>query len=120
MSWSQLSSSVAAGELFFDGDTARRCADRCGQLIEQLKDVQLKGRSLSSVDGFGDRLPSGVALAAKFGRKASGGDYSLDQALADHIAEVEQMRDLFLKIGAQYQASEDANQQAVTAVGGGF
>lgn len=81
--------------------------------------MQARAKRLDKVDGLG-MLPSGVVLAAKFGRKASGGDYSLDQALADHIAEVEQMRDLFLKIGAQYQASEDVNQQAVTAVDGGF
>ncbi|MGF7122561.1 hypothetical protein [Rhodococcus sp. BE178] len=81
--------------------------------------MQARAKRLDKVDGLGT-LPSGVALAAKFGRKASGGDYSLDRALADHIAQVEQMRDLFAKIGAQYQATEDANQHAMTTAGGGF
>lgn len=70
---------------------------------------------LAKVDGFG-HLPSGVALTAKFEREASGGEYSLDQAIADHIAVVEQMRDVFFQIEARYAAAEDANT-AATAVG---
>jgi len=61
-------------------------------------------------------LPSGIALASKFGRKASGGEYSLDQALIDHIAEVEQMRDVFLAIENRYAAAEEANTAAAAAV----
>lgn len=118
--WDLLAASADGGELSIDRDVARRCAGRCEQLISELRTVKDGARELSTIDGFGDQLPSGVALAAKFGRKASGGDYSLDRALADHIAEVEQMRDLFAKIGAQYQATEDANQQALTTAGGGF
>ncbi|WFR71688.1 hypothetical protein P9209_23390 [Prescottella defluvii] len=71
---------------------------------------------MAHVDGFG-QLPSGIALTAKFERKASGGEYSLDQALADHIAVVEQMRDVFLQIEARYTSAEEANTAAMTAVG---
>lgn len=96
---------------------ARRCAERCDEFMDQLKDVQSKARSLESVEGFGDRLPSGVALATKFERKATGGEYSLDQALADHIAEVEQMRDVFLAIENRYAAAEEANVAALSGSG---
>ncbi|MGF7122559.1 hypothetical protein [Rhodococcus sp. BE178] len=111
---------MASGELTLERGVAESCAGRCDDLIVQLQAVKDRAADLTTIDGFGDRLPSGVALAAKFGRKASGGDYSLDQALAEHIAEVEQMRDLFTKIGAQYQAAEDANQQSLTNVDAGF
>lgn len=114
--WESLSNSVAAGELFMERGVARRCAERCAEFTEQLKDVQSKARSLESVDGFGDRLPTGIALATKFERKASGGDYSLDRALADHIAQVEQMRDVFLAIENRYAAAEEANTAAAAAV----
>ncbi|WP_233284414.1 hypothetical protein [Prescottella equi] len=57
-----------------------------------------------------------MALAEKFSRKASGGEYSLDLALADHITEVEQMRDVFLAIENRYAAAEEANTAAVAAV----
>ncbi len=71
---------------------------------------------LAVVEGFGDKLQSGIALATKFGRKASGGDYSLDTAIGDHITVVEQMRDVFLQIEARYAAAEEANAAATRAV----
>lgn len=75
-------------------------------------------RVLAGVDGFGTLLPSGVTLAAKFSKKASGGDYSLDQALADHITVVEQMRQLFEKIGAAYDAADQSAAQGIDGAGG--
>ncbi|QCQ90506.1 hypothetical protein [Rhodococcus sp. SGAir0479] len=117
MVWESLSGAVGAGELVMERGVARNCAERCSAFIEQLKGVQSKARSLESVDGFGGLLPSGVALAAKFERKATGGDYSLDRALADHIAVVEQMRSVFEAIESRYVAAEEANTTAVTAAG---
>lgn len=114
--WESLSSAVGAGELSMESGVARTCAERCSDLVEQLKDVQFKARSLESVDGFGDLLPSGVALASKFGRKAAGGDYSLDRALADHIAVVEDMRSVFEAIENRYATAEEANMAAVIAI----
>ncbi len=68
------------------------------------------------IEGLGT-LPSGIALAEKFSKKASGGEYSMDRALADHIAVVEQMRDTFLAIEARYVSAEEANAAAVAGVG---
>lgn len=117
MAWEALVGAVHAGELFMKDGVARECAERCSELMQQLEDIQSKARSLESVEGFGDRLPSGVALAQKFARKASGGEYSLDRAIADHIAVVAEMRDVFLQIEARYTAVEEANTAATTAVG---
>ncbi|RVW08242.1 hypothetical protein EGT67_17725 [Prescottella agglutinans] len=116
-SWKQLGDAVGAGELYLEPGTARRCADRCDELVARLKDIHYESAWLAKVDGFGDQLPSGRALAAKFERKASGGEYSLDHAIADHIAVVEQMRDAFLQIEDRYNAAEEANTVATTAVG---
>jgi len=116
MAWEALSGAVDAGDLFMKPGVARECAGHCSELMQQLKDIQSKARSLETVEGFG-RLPSGVALTQKFARKASGGEYSLDRAIADHIAVVEQMRDVFLQIEARYAAAEEANTAATTAVG---
>ncbi|WP_433611681.1 hypothetical protein [Prescottella agglutinans] len=117
MAWETLNGAVDAGELFMSDGVARECAKRCSDLIQELKDIQSKARSLEAVEGFGDRLPSGVALAQKFARKASGGEYSLDRAIADHIAVVGEMRDVFFKIEACYAATEEAITAATTAVG---
>ncbi|SDE23239.1 hypothetical protein [Rhodococcus tukisamuensis] len=70
------------------------------------------------MEGFGTLLPTGVTLAAKFSKKASGGDYSLDQALADHITVVEQMRELFEKIGAAYDAADRSAAHGIDRAGG--
>ncbi|WP_420881495.1 hypothetical protein [Rhodococcus sp. (in: high G+C Gram-positive bacteria)] len=84
-----------------------------GRLVE----LQQDAKGLSSIEGFG-ALPSGVALARKFEQKASGGEYPLDQALADHITVVEEMRSVFEKIAANYAAAEESNAQRFTEIGG--
>lgn len=114
--WSGLASSAASGELNLERGVAGKCAARCEELVSQLQAINDRALALTTIDGFGDHLPSGIALAAKFERKASGGEYSLDRALADHLAEVEQMRDVFLAIENRYAAAEDANTAAASAV----
>ncbi|MGW9565187.1 hypothetical protein GS894_07045 [Rhodococcus hoagii] len=113
--WSQLSDAAGSGNLLLEPNVAARCAQRCGDLVDELKRLQVRAIRLHKVEGLG-HLPSGIALASKFGRKASGGEYSLDQALIDHIAEVEQMRDVFLAIENRYAAAEEVNTAATAAV----
>lgn len=115
--WEPLTIAAGAGELVLDRGTAQRCAAGCDQLIDKLRELRDRAAELAVVEGLGDRLPSAIALAAKFERKASGGEYSLDQALAEHIVEVEQMRDVFLTIESRYAAAEDANVAALNTVG---
>ncbi|RDI16456.1 hypothetical protein DEU38_12648 [Rhodococcus sp. AG1013] len=87
-------------------------------MVRELDRIKRGAAGLSRVDGLGI-LPSGVALARKFEQKASGGAYPLDQALADHITVVEQMQSVFEKIAASFDATEQSNTQAITAVAPG-
>lgn len=85
----------------------------------RLHDIQKLVTFLSKLDGLGT-FPSGIALAKKFSEKASGGAYSMDQALADHIAEVQQMQTVFEKIDLMYQAADDSVAQQITSAGSGY
>ncbi|WP_238841309.1 hypothetical protein [Prescottella equi] len=114
--WTALVAHASAGELYLEAGVAQACAARCDDLIRLLDGILSDAMGLTTVVGFGDRLPSGIALAAKFERKASGGDYALDDALADHIKEVQKMRDVFLAIENRYAATEEANTAAAGAV----
>ncbi|QBJ97899.1 hypothetical protein ERC79_19575 [Rhodococcus sp. ABRD24] len=118
--WNQLIGAVDSGHLYLEPEVARRCAERCSEMVVKLKNMSLEAQGLAKLDGFGDQLPSGVALASKFERKATGGDYSLDQILNEHIGVIEQMRAVFEKIGAQYQVAEASNTQALSNVDVGF
>lgn len=73
---------------------------------------------LSTVDGFGT-FPSGIALAQKFSLKAVGGSYSMDQALADHIAVVQGMQRVFERIEERYGAAEESAARGITDAGSG-
>ncbi|MFD4181399.1 hypothetical protein [Rhodococcus sp. NPDC058514] len=117
-SWARVGAAVDAGHVYLEQGVARRCAQRCAEFIVELKGMQLGARGLATIDGFGD-LPSGVALAAKFGKKAVGGDYSMDQALADHITVVQEMQQVFEKIDAAYSASDQSGAQRFGGVGHG-
>ncbi|MGO4203962.1 hypothetical protein AB4Z09_19850 [Rhodococcus sp. TAF43] len=117
--WTTLATAVGEGQLYLEPGVAKNCAQKCDELLARMNALRDSAVRLAKIDGLGT-LPSGVALAGKFERKASGGEYSLDRAIADHIVVVAQMRDLFTKIGAQYQAAEDANQQSLTNVDAGF
>ncbi|CRK50450.1 conserved hypothetical protein [Rhodococcus sp. RD6.2] len=72
---------------------------------------------LGAVKGMGT-FPSGIALAEKFGKKAVGGDYSMVDALADHIAEVQAMQAVFQKIQARYDATEQSNADLLRGIPG--
>lgn len=115
--WGALGAAAVSGDLLLERGVAQRCAARCEQLVRELQALKDQTVDLTTITGFGDKLASGIALAAKFERKASGGEYSLDTAIGDHIAVVNQMRDVFLQIEARYAAAEEANTAATTAVG---
>ncbi|MGO4200612.1 hypothetical protein AB4Z09_02430 [Rhodococcus sp. TAF43] len=99
--WEGLIRSAESGELYLEQGTARACAAHCATLLRQLRSIRDRAAELGEVDGFG-MLPSGQSLAEKFGRKAIGGDYSLVQALTDHIEVVDQMRAVFETIDARF------------------
>ncbi|MFI6433200.1 hypothetical protein [Rhodococcus oryzae] len=112
-----MGAAVESGDLYFEPKAAQRCAQRCAEFIDHLEKLQFEVKRLGKIDGFGDRLPSGVALATKFEKKASGGDYSMDQAITDHIKVVLEMQQTFEKIEAMYAASEDRGTAGINSAG---
>ncbi|WP_254699072.1 hypothetical protein [Rhodococcus sp. SGAir0479] len=106
---------VETGDLSLERGIAEQCAQRCATFLDSLELLRTQALDLVRIDGLG-HLPSGVALARKFEQKASGGEYPLDQALADHIAVVEQMRAVFEKIAANYETTEQSNTHAISAI----
>lgn len=114
--WTALAAHASSGELMLELGVAKACAERCNELLGVLDRMRVDARGLTTVEGFGDKLATGVALAAKFGRKASGGDYALDQAIMDHMKEVAKMRDVFLAIESRYATAEEANATAAPAI----
>lgn len=115
MGWQQLAAAVDGGELTMELGTARQCAQRCQVLLDQLDELRNRARALGTVEGFGI-LPSGVTLAEKFSKKAIGGDYSMVQALTDHIEQVELMRTVFETIERRYAETDQANVSMIGAI----
>jgi hypothetical protein len=115
--WQALGAMADSGNLYLERDVAKRCAQRCAEFVVELGVLKEEVRSLASIDGFGDLLPSGVTLAAKFEKKASGGDYSMEQAIGDHITVVREMQQTFEKIDAIYSASEERGTAGINSAG---
>lgn len=113
--WKQLAGAVDGGQLYLEREIAIKCAGHCTTFAEELKRIRRMARTLGEAEGFGT-FPSGIALAEKFSKKAVGGDYSMVQALTDHIAEVEAMRDVFLRIEARYVAADERGAQSFAAI----
>ncbi|MFD1811761.1 hypothetical protein [Rhodococcus gannanensis] len=112
LQWGSLGQAAAAGQLQLGDGVAERCAQHCSQFIDKL--VQLKEQATTlSVRGSLGTLPSGIAVAEKLSLLAEGGEYSLVQALTDHIAVVTEMQAMFQQIGANYVATEEATTAAV-------
>ncbi|MBP1159774.1 hypothetical protein [Rhodococcus sp. PvR099] len=111
-----MGAAVGAGRLSLEQGVARRCAARCAEFVDQLRRIQFDASKQAKVDGFGT-LQSGIDLAAKFGKKASGGDYSMVQAIDDHITVVLEMQQTFEKIEAMYSASEDRGTAGINSAG---
>lgn len=114
--WSALAVAVDAGTLYLEPETAVRCAKHCETLLEVLRDLRSRATRLATVDGMG-AFPSGIALARKFGEKASGGAYSMDRALADHIAEVQRMQAVFEAIDARYRETDESAARTIVRAG---
>ncbi|MFD4180354.1 hypothetical protein [Rhodococcus sp. NPDC058514] len=119
LGWEAVGASVAAGDLYLEPGVASRCAKRCAEFAAELRALRDEAKALGRVDGFGP-LPSGVALATKFAKKAVGGDYSMVDAIGDHIVEVERMQATFEQIEAMYGASEQRGVDGITGAGGGL
>ena len=116
--WVAVGESVDSGDLYLEEDAAIKCAQHCRDLVSKLEELKVRAFGLGEVHGFGT-LPSGIALATKFSKKAVGGDYSLVDALTDHIAEVQAMQAVFEKIQARYGATEQSNADLLRGISDG-
>ncbi|WP_077042313.1 hypothetical protein [Rhodococcus sp. MTM3W5.2] len=114
--WGAVGAAIDGGNLYLERGAAQRCAQRCAEFVGDLQDIQLKAKGLERIDGFGD-LQSGATLAAKFGKKAVGGEYSMLQALDDHIKVVQEMQQTFEKIEMMYVASEERGIAGIDSAG---
>ena len=56
---------VDTGQLTLEPGVAERCAHRCGELIDRLRELKVQSGELARIDGLGS-LPSGLTLARKF------------------------------------------------------
>ncbi|MFD1814480.1 hypothetical protein [Rhodococcus gannanensis] len=113
--WRQVMGAAAGGSLVLDEGVGARCAQHCDVLIAKLEGLIDQAKYLADVKGLGT-LPSGVAVATKFSRLADGGEYSMVQALTDHITEVQAMKDVFLQIEAQYAATDQATADTLGVI----
>ncbi|WP_052030520.1 hypothetical protein [Rhodococcus triatomae] len=117
--WVQFVGAADGGDLVLERGVGAQCAQHCDVLIAKLTDIRRQAVSLGSFRGLGT-LPSGIAVAKKFARTAVGGEYSMEQALTDHIAEVQAMKDVFLRIEAQYEATDQATGDTIGAIESGL
>ncbi|MCZ4558147.1 hypothetical protein O4215_21535 [Rhodococcus maanshanensis] len=116
-SWATVGAAIDGGNLYLEPAVASRCAKRCAEFVARLQEIRHDASALGKMDGFGGLLQSGVTLAAKFEKKAVGGDYSMDQAIADHMRIVEDMQRTFEKIEAMYSASEERGTAGINSAG---
>jgi len=74
-------------------DVAKPIVCACNSLLDELRAMVLMCERIGDVKGMGT-LKSGQDLAAKFSKKAVGGEDSLEKSLTSHIQVVTEMRDL--------------------------
>jgi hypothetical protein len=115
--WRGLGALAGSGDLTLERGVAERCAKRCAEFANELVRIKEDAIRQSTIEGFGDRLQSGMTLKAKFEKKAAGGDYSMDQAIDDHIKVVVEMQQTFEKIDAMYAASEERGAKGIGSAG---
>ncbi|MGW6661148.1 hypothetical protein [Rhodococcus sp. NPDC055024] len=109
-----LMAGLGPDQLAIDFDSAKRVAAAFTALREELDAALRSVSDLGEVKGMGT-LKSGQDLAAKFSKKAVGGEDSLEKALKSHVQVVTEMRDFFLKCLDSYSGVDTSN--AVTLAG---
>jgi hypothetical protein len=114
MSWSELGNGGADPNLVVDHDVALGVVAACAAFIGEIDLLKGELAAIETVVGMGT-LQSGINLAAKFSRKAVGGEDSLEKSLNSHIQVVTEMRDYFQKCLESYSGVDTSN--AVTLAG---
>ncbi len=99
---------LSSDHLALDFDTAARMASACKALLDELAAALRSVEVVKDAKGMGT-LQSGIDLAAKFSKKAVGGEDSLEKSLNSHIQVVTEMRDFFQKCLDSYSGVDASN-----------
>jgi hypothetical protein len=103
-----------ADQISVDLKAAQGLVASCSELLTELWAVEREAASLQFLDAMGT-LKSGQDLAAKFSKKAVGGEDSLEKSLNSHIQVVTEMRDFFQQCVDRYGEVDDSNASALTS-----
>ncbi|MQP31510.1 hypothetical protein GEO20_05945 [Rhodococcus erythropolis] len=104
-----------ADQISVDLKAAQGLVASCSELLIELWAVEREAASLQFLDAMGT-LKSGQDLAAKFSKKAVGGEDSLEKSLNSHIQVVTEMRDFFQQCVDRYGEVDDSNASALASV----
>ena len=95
-------------QLTIDPIVAKDLVLACNAWLYELGSIRRGLTRIATVSGMGT-LQSGLDLAAKFSRKARGGDDSLEKSLDSHIAVVKEMRAYFQACIDRYESVDVDN-----------
>lgn len=105
---------TAGSQLDLAPDVARDVVFACAEFLGVLNEAYRNLLGIENVSGMGT-LQSGINLAAKFSKKAVGGEDSLEKSLNSHIQVVTEMRDFFQQCVDRYGEVDDSNASALAS-----
>lgn len=116
--WTDLAVAADEGDLYLNPAAAQACDSACANYIDKLIAHQRLARDLADVQGFGS-LPSGVALAERFSKKAvdADGTNNLVDVLQSHIDVVMAMQAVFRKFFTDTENTDEQNASGISAQG---
>lgn len=100
--------------MIVEPDVAKPIVCACNSLLNELRATVLMCERIGDVKGMGT-LQSGQDLAAKFSKKAVGGEDSLEKSLTSHIQVVTEIRDFFQQCVDRYGEVDDSNASALAS-----
>jgi hypothetical protein len=115
--FTNLTKAAKGNHIRLKDDAAKKCAQMCVNLIDELDTAIKDADSLATVTGFGN-LKDAEELAKRYsdlaGSGKDGGDSSLKHALERHRAVVSDMKDTFVAAGRAYLENEDATAGTIS------
>lgn len=116
--WATMASEADQGNLYLSPEAARKCDQVCEDFLSKLRDHKINAGTLAEVIGFGS-LPSGVALAERFSKKAvdADGTNNLVDVLQSHIDVVMAMQAVFRKFFTATADTDRENASGISAQG---
>ncbi len=106
--------STAKGLVSVEPNVAKPIVCACNSFLGELRAIVLMCERIGDVKGMGT-LKSGQDLAAKFSKKAVGGEDSLEKSLNSHIQVVTEMRDFFQQCVDRYGEVDGSNASTLAS-----